>query len=160
LPDYYATVAGDLVAFCGQGGGRVWVDLGCGPGGVGLALLATLTEGTMLLIAPNAEALQHALNAARERGVSSRAVAVLGSAEAMPLPAASVDAVVSRGSFFFWQDRAQGLREIWRVLRPGERAMIGGGLGSGYPDWARREVIRRQREAQRREGGGSGAALP
>ena len=39
LPDHYATVARDVIAFCGSDGGRVWLDLGSGPGGLGLALL-------------------------------------------------------------------------------------------------------------------------
>ncbi|MFA4945044.1 MAG: class I SAM-dependent methyltransferase [Lentisphaeria bacterium] len=152
LPDYYKTVAHDLIAFCSSCSGRVWVDLGTGPGGIGLSLLEALDDITMVLIDPNADALRRALGSARERGVESRAVAILGAAETLPMPDESVDVVVSRGSFYFWEDRARGLREIWRVLRPGGRAMIGGGLGSGYPDWARREFIRRQRESQRRKG--------
>lgn len=152
LPDYYRTVAQDLIEFCSSCDGRVWVDLGTGPGGIGLALLESLEDITMVLMDPNAHALRRALDASRERGVESRAVAVLGAAESIPLPDESVDVVVSRGSFYFWQDRTRGLREIWRILRPGGRAMIGGGLGSGYPDWARREFIRRQRQSQRRKG--------
>ena len=152
LPDHFRTVAEDLVGFCSPGSGRVWVDLGTGQGGLGLALLEKLDNITMMLMDPDAAALRHALDAARQRGVESRAVAVIGLAESIPLPDASADVVVSRGSFFFWQDRAKGLREVWRVLRPGGRAVIGGGLGSGYPDWARREFIRRQRESQRRKG--------
>jgi len=152
LPDYYSTVAEDVISFCGSCGGRVWVDLGSGPGGLGLALLEKLPETTMVLMDPDAEALCRALDSARERGLSPRAVAVVGSAESMPLPDESVGIVVSRGSFFFWQDRARGLREVWRVLRPGGRAMIGGGLGTGYPQWARQEFIRRRRESAAAKG--------
>ncbi len=152
LPDYYKTVARDLIEFCSLSAGQVWVDLGAGPGGVALALLEARDDVTMVLIDPKADALRRALSAARERGVESRAVAVLGAAESLPLPDESVDVVVSRGSFYFWEDRAQGLREVFRVLRPGGRAMIGGGLGRDYPDWARREFIRRKRESQHRDG--------
>lgn len=152
LPDYYPTVAEDVITFCGIQGGRIWVDLGAGPGGLGLALLENVSDGVMVLMDPSADALRRALAAAHERGVHSRAVAVIGKGESMPLPDESVDVVVSRGSFYFWKDRVQGLREVWRVLRPGGRAMIGGGLGSGYPDWARREFIRRQRQSQARKG--------
>jgi len=147
LPDHYETVAEDVVRFCGSSGGRVWLDLGSGPGGVGLALLEKIHEAVMVLMDPDAEALRQALDSARERGLSARAVALVGSAESIPLPDESVDVVVSRGSFYFWQDRAQGLREVWRVLRPGGRAMIGGGLGRCYPQWARQEFIRKRRES-------------
>jgi len=147
LPDYYQTVADDVIAFCGDEGGRVWLDLGTGPGGLGLAVLDKIAQGTMVLMDPNAHALARALDAARRRGNASRAVAVLGSAESIPMPDESVDIVVSRGSIFFWNDRPQGLREVWRILRPGGRAMIGGGLGSAYPQWARQEFIRRRRES-------------
>jgi SAM-dependent methyltransferase len=65
---------------------------------------------------------------------------------------ASVDLVVSRGSVFFWDDPAQGIREAHRVLRPGGWAMIGGGLGSGYPEWARREFMRNRCEETAAQG--------
>jgi SAM-dependent methyltransferase len=145
LPDFYETVAQDVVAFCGSSGGRVWVDLGSGTGGLGLALFERLSESALVLMDPDADALRRGLDSAQERGFAGQVVAVVGTAESIPLPDASVDVIVSRGSFYFWQDRAQGLREVWRILRPGGRAMIGGGLGSGYPPWARREFIRRRR---------------
>jgi len=152
LPDYFAAVAEDVLVFCGSSGGRVWVDLGSGAGGLGLALLERIPDGVMAFLDPDADALRRALDDARQRGFASRAVAVVGPAEQIPLPSESVDAVVSRGSFYFWRDRAQGLREVWRVLRPGGRAMIGGGLGKGYPLWARQEFIRRQRSSSASKG--------
>jgi len=136
-----------MIDYCGSSGGRAWVDLGSGPGGVGLALLERMHDVVVVLMDPDSEALGRALDSARQRGLSARAVAVVGSAESIPLPDESVDIVVSRGSFYFWQDRAQGLGEVWRVLRPGGRAMIGGGLGRRYPPWARQEFIRRRRES-------------
>ena len=152
LPCHYPTVADDVIDFCGSSDGRIWVDLGSGAGGVGLALSEKLSAITMVLVDPDSNALRRALDSARERGLGARVVAVVGPAEKIPLPDASVDVVVSRGSFYFWQDRAQGLREIWRILRPGGRAMIGGGLGSRYPQWARQEFIRRRRESAAAEG--------
>lgn len=152
LPDYYATVAQDLIDFCGPEGGRVWVDLGSGGGGVAMALLESLPDSVMVLVDPNVKALGNGLQAAQDRGFQKRVVAVEGAAERIPMPDESVDVVVSRGSFYFWKDRAQGLREVLRVLRPGGRAMIGGGLGSRYPEWARREFIRRKRESEAANG--------
>jgi len=143
LPDYYATVADDILAWCQPARG-VWVDLGAGAGALGLALVPHIV-GTVMLVDPNREALMHALDAACQGNCHGHVVAVEGAAEQLPLPSSSVDYVVSRGSIFFWADQAQGLREVYRVLRPGGRAMIGGGLGSTYPVWARQEFIRRQR---------------
>jgi len=152
LPDYYATVAQDMVDFCGLKGGRIWMDLGSGSAGVGLALLESLPDAVMVLLDPSAKALGKGLQAARERGFHGRVVAVEGTTERIPMPDESVDVVVSRGSFYFWKNRAQGLREVWRILRPGGRAMIGGGLGSRYPEDARREFIRRKRESAAADG--------
>ncbi|MFW5882483.1 MAG: class I SAM-dependent methyltransferase [Planctomycetota bacterium] len=149
LPDHFPSVAHDVIAYCGDGSGRVWVDLGSGAGGLGFALLDRLRDATLVLVDPNADTAGQALAAARRRGVAARVVVVIAPAEAIPLAEGSVDVVVSRGSFYFWSDRAQGLREVWRILRPGGRAMIGGGLGSAYPAWARREFIRRRRASAR-----------
>lgn len=43
----------------------------------------------------------------------------VGTAEALPLPDASVDVALSTISFHHWQDQLAGLREVMRVLRPG-----------------------------------------
>ncbi|MFP4520707.1 MAG: class I SAM-dependent methyltransferase [Fibrobacterota bacterium] len=152
LPDYYKTAAQDLIEYCAGDNRKIWIDLGCGPGDIGLTLLEKLDNITMVLMDPDSDALDTALISSRQRSVLPRTVTVLGSAETIPMPDNSVDAVVSRGSFYFWQDRVKGLKEIWRVLRNGGRAMIGGGLGKNYPEWARREFIRRQRASQEKTG--------
>jgi SAM-dependent methyltransferase len=39
------------------------------------------------------------------------------------------DLVISRGAMWFW-DKAESVREIWRVLAAGGSAVIGGGYGT------------------------------
>ena len=150
LPDYYETVVEEMLRKCQPEEG-VWMDLGAGPGGVGLAL-ARRSASTIMLIDPNESALQNALRVARESELGKRVVAITGRAESIPLPDNCIDFAVSRGSIFFWEDRPQGLREVYRILRPGGAAMIGGGLGESYPEWARREFIRRRHEGVKRGG--------
>ena len=150
LPDYYETVAEEMLHKCHPREG-VWLDLGAGPGGVGLAL-AKRSTSAIVLIDPNESALQEALNSARKADLIGRFVAIVGQAEAIPLSDNCIDLAVSRGSIFFWKDRAQGLREVCRILRPGGAAMIGGGMGASYPEWARREFIRRRHESVKRRG--------
>ncbi|HEY7518057.1 MAG TPA: methyltransferase domain-containing protein [Methylomirabilota bacterium] len=47
-----------------------------------------------------------------------------GTAEALPFPDASFDAVVSQFGLMFFSDRIRALREMLRVLRPGGRLAI------------------------------------
>lgn len=147
LPDLYPYVATDILEYCRPRKG-IWVDLGSGSGGVGLALAVAETrvasESTVVLVDPDAEALSQGLDKARSEGLGHRVVAVVGKAESMPLPDCSVDLVVSRGSIFFWDDPGKGVQEVYRVLRPGGEAMLGGGRGKHYPEWARREFSRRR----------------
>jgi SAM-dependent methyltransferase len=147
LPDYYPAVAEEMLGFCGKQEGKIWMDLGSGSGGLGLALLDKIRNCAMIFMDPDIESLTGISQKAQQRGFPGRAVAVRGAAEEMPMPDESVDVIVSRGSFYFWNDRVIGLREVWRVLCPGGRAMIGGGLGVNYPHWARQEFIRRRRES-------------
>jgi len=147
LPAPYPYIAADILEYCRPRKG-IWVDLGSGSGGVGFALAVAETpaasESTIVLLDPDADALSQGLQNAQSKGLAHRVVAVVGKAESMPLPDRSVDLVVSRGSIFFWDDPVKGFQEVYRVLRPGGEAMIGGGRGKHYPEWARREFSRRR----------------
>jgi SAM-dependent methyltransferase len=108
-PDY----APDAIAWCLAGADRPVVDvldLGAGTG----ALSGGLVAAGLTVTAVERDPLM--LDELRRRlpGVP----AVVGTAEAIPLPDRSVDAVVV-GTAFHWFDRERALPEILRVLRPG-----------------------------------------
>ncbi|MFO7947899.1 MAG: class I SAM-dependent methyltransferase [Armatimonadota bacterium] len=151
LPDYYPAVASDILRLCRPTGDGLWVDLGSGEGPVALGL-AECCSACIVLVDPNGEALAAAREKAVAAGHVGRIETLQGRAEMLPLCDRSVDVVVSRGSIYFWDDQARGLAEVYRILRPGGQAMIGGGLGSEYPLWARQEFIRRRHENVRKRG--------
>jgi len=150
LPDWFKPVADDVLRYCRPESG-LWVDLGCGSGGLGFAL-AEASQSTIALIEPNADVLSQAVQKARVSGLACRVIPIVARAESNPLPDASVDLVVSRGSIFFWSHPPDGLREVYRILRPGCRALIGGGFGSSYPAWAYEEFFKRRYENMRAQG--------
>lgn len=139
LPSRYPYVVEDALRHCKPNKG-FWVDLGSGKGQVAIPLIEA-TGNPVVMLEPDAAAMSEGLRQAREKGLEDHLMAVVGVAEKMPFPDGSVDLVISRGSIFFWDDPAAGLREVARVLRPGGKAYIGGGAGSGYPKSAADELI-------------------
>jgi len=146
LPDWFDPVAEDVIEYCRPEEG-LWVDVGCGSGGLGFAL-AGVSHSTIVLIDPNADALSEAVQKARVSGLTGRVIPIVGHVQSSPLPDASVDLVVSRGSIFFWSDPPEGLREVYRILRPGARALVGGGFGTSYPAWAHKEFFKRCQDSK------------
>ncbi|HUT87901.1 MAG TPA: class I SAM-dependent methyltransferase [Thermoguttaceae bacterium] len=144
LPSRYPFVVQDVLNFCKPQKG-FWVDLGAGKGQVAIPLIEA-TGNPVVMLDPKREAMAEGLDIAREKGLEDRLSAVVGVAEEMPFPDNSVDLVVSRGSIFFWDDPVKGLQEVYRVLRPGGKAYIGGGAGSGYPKRAVEKLIQGRKE--------------
>jgi SAM-dependent methyltransferase len=95
------------VRFCLPAGAGRALDLGAGTGKLTRGLLGLGLE--VAAVEPLAEMRAHLPAAAR---------VLDGSAEAIPLPDASVDAVFA-GQAFHWFDHDRALPEIVRVLRPG-----------------------------------------
>lgn len=123
----YEAIARDALASTRVGGGRA-LDIGCGGGHLGLSL-ARLAPFDVVLLDKDADAVGIAHRRAAEWGLAGRAIAVRGDAMDIPLADGSVDFAVSRGSVGFWADEELAFSEILRVLAPGGRTWIGGGLG-------------------------------
>lgn len=144
LPSRYPYVVKDVLKFCRPNKG-FWIDLGAGKGQVAAALIEA-TGNPVVMLDPDEEAMVRGLEIARQKGLGDRLMAVVGVAEDMPFPDGCVDLVVSRGSIFFWDDPVKGLQEVYRVLRPGGKAYIGGGAGSGYPPHAVQRLIEQRKK--------------
>ncbi len=139
LSDRYVYVVKDILKYCRPQKG-FWIDVGAGKGQLTIPLIEE-TGNPVIMLDPDAEAMSKGLRLARDKGLENRLSAVVGVAEDMPFPDQSVDLLVSRGSIFFWDDPVKGLQEAYRVLRPGAKAYIGGGAGSGFPKQAAEKLI-------------------
>lgn len=109
-PDYPPDAVAWLAEHMGLFAGRVVLDLAAGTGKLTRALVPT--GARVLAVEPLAG--MRAVLEQLEPGVT----ALDGTAEAIPLPAASADAVTVAQAFH-WFDGPAALAEIHRVLRPG-----------------------------------------
>lgn len=106
-PDYPPDAIGWLAQRLGLHSGATVVDLAAGTGKLTRPLLQT--GARVLAVEPLAE---------MRAAIGPPAQVVDGTAERMPLPTASADAVTV-GQAFHWFDGDAALTEIHRVLRPG-----------------------------------------
>ena len=118
------------------------LDVGSGPGHLAIAL-ATLSDLTVYAL-DNAQPMEKIAMANVEKyRLGQRVKPFFGDVHAIPFGNASMDLVVSRDSFFFWENLPRGLSECRRVLKPGGMAYIGDGFGNAR---LRDEIITRMRE--------------
>ncbi len=116
--------------------GELFVDLAAGTGDIAARLLRPGRE--MVLIDPSTEMLKIA-----QRRLGGRCRYLVGSAESMPLPDASVDVLTISFGIRNATDMEQALREIARVLKPGgqfrclEFSEPAGWLKPSYDAWSR-----------------------
>ncbi len=92
-------------------------------------LIITALYPTEDLAARAAERLQGSEHAARVR-------TAVGKVQALPFDEGSFDLVAGVGPILLWGEREQGMREVYRVLRPGGAALIGGQFRN-MPAWRR-----------------------
>ena len=124
----YPMIAEQILDRCGVTRGQC-LDVGSGPGSLGIAL-AQASDLSVTLLDSSSEALDIAEKNVLGAGLSSRVSLLQGDVHDIPLPAGSMDLIVSRGSIFFWDDLARAFSEIYRVISPGGKAYVGGGFGN------------------------------
>lgn len=119
VPALFAQWGPVVAAVAGvQPGDRV-LDVACGTGVLTLAA-AEIAGGEGHVAGLDANPAMLAVARCKAPGIEW----LEGTAEALPLPDESVDAVVSQFGFMFFDDPAGALREMMRVLRPGGRLAV------------------------------------
>ena len=124
----YPFIAQQIVNYTGVNEGHC-IDLGGGPGMLGISI-AEITNLNVVIYDLLPECIEEARRNVVERNLIQRVSAKQGKAEEIDFPDNSIDLVISRGSIFFWEDQKKGICEVYRVLKPGGWAYIGGGMGS------------------------------
>ena len=101
------------------------LEVGCGSGALSLRLAAH--HGfRVTAVDVDPDEIRRAREKVSRTGSDSRPRPefLVADVARMPFDDASFDLVVSTFSMHHWDDKAGGLAEIWRVLRPGSRALI------------------------------------
>src|SRR5512141_2753539 len=93
--------------------GLRWLDVGCGTGALSAAILEGRAPASLAAVEPS-----DGFRETAAANLAGRATVHAGGAAALPLAAASVDAVVSGLVLNFVPDPAAGLAEMKRGTRP------------------------------------------
>lgn len=121
----YAVSQGDCLLICPS------------DAGAGQSLQQGFLEMTGLRITvlyPTEEIAAKARGRIRAGGHSHRVRCTVGEIHHLPLPDDSFDVIAGVGPLLLWGDREKGMREVYRVLREGGVALIGGRYLS-MPEW-------------------------
>jgi ubiquinone/menaquinone biosynthesis C-methylase UbiE len=100
------------------------LDVGCGPGLLVMELARQAPGLHVTGLDLSEEMLEQAAENARRAGLAHRVAFRIGDAQQIPLPARSVDLVVSTLSLHHWSDPLAVLDEMARVLRPGGTFLV------------------------------------
>ncbi len=103
--------------------GRV-LEIGPGPGFIAIEIARLLPGLQVVGLDLSATMIDIATANAREEGVLERVMFRVGDASQMPFDNASFDLVISSGSLHHWREPRRIFQEIYRVLKPGCRALI------------------------------------
>src|SRR6266851_3887329 len=106
------------------GRGHTVLDIATGPGEPALTVAALVGPGGKVIgIDPAPEMVEAGRRAAQTLGFNNAQFEV-ASADHLPFPADSFDAVVSRFGVMFFPSPVEGVREMLRVLKPGRRLAL------------------------------------
>ncbi len=98
------------------------IDVGSGTGFTTEGIVEYVSPGQVTCVDQSPHQMSHAKAKAALRGCTFR----IGDAENIPVDTNAFDRYVSAGSIEYWPHPAQGVREAYRVIKPGGRATLVG----------------------------------
>jgi SAM-dependent methyltransferase len=104
------------------------LDIGCGPGYLAIEI-AERSNLKVIGVDIDPEAVRIARKNVKREKLIDRIAVEQGDVHQLRFADDTCDLIISRGSFIFWENTFQAFREIYRVLKPGGVAFIGGGMG-------------------------------
>jgi SAM-dependent methyltransferase len=138
LSPVYGPLAEQLVNELGlEGKAGIGIDIGSGPGTL-IIELCKRTKGHWINADINPHFFPYFLQQAEKQGFDGRVSAIVADAQALPFRDNYADVIVSRGSFWLWDDKLKAFGEIW--LKPGGVAYIGRGFSENVPIYVAKSV--------------------
>ena len=116
IADYAITEGKCLVVCLDDGGGAQGLQQG----------FLNLTGLQLTALYPSEKVAAEAEKRIKEAKLSERITCKVGTLDALPFEEASFDLVAGVGPLLIWGEREKKMREIYRVLRPGGAALVGG----------------------------------
>ena len=141
--EVYPTLADQILNDYGIREG-VCLDIGCGPGYLGIEM-AKQSHLNVLGVDIDPVTVEIANKNITHENLIDRVTVEQGDVHSLRFADGYADLIVSRGSFLFWENTAQAFHEIYRVLKPGGVAFIGGGMGRAITP-EKKEAIKLQVE--------------
>jgi len=148
----YPALAQQLVQDFGITEG-VCVDVGGGGGSLAMAL-ARITDLHIYMLDIDPWAVRLCNLLVDEAELTGRIIAVEGDAQEMHFRDDFADLVVSRGSIFFWPDQLAGVKECYRIVKPGGVAYVGGGFSRILEPEVRNPLAEWAQKAHQRQDSG------
>jgi len=136
----------------------ICVDLGGGCGSLSMAL-ARITNLRIYMLDIDSAAVRLCGILVDEAKLTGRVLPIEGDATDLPFRDNFADIVVSRGSIFFWPSQIAGVKEAYRILKPGGVAYIGGGF-SRIIDPEILSALKESRRKAQTKGGGQSSRKP
>jgi SAM-dependent methyltransferase len=121
IAPHFARYGEEALLLAGVGAGSQVIDVACGPGPV--ALSAARRGARVFAIDFSPEMIACLRDRARTHGLPVDAR--VGDGMALPFVDASFDAAVCMFALSFFPDRGKAFRELFRVLKPDGRAVVG-----------------------------------
>lgn len=143
----YPVIAQQIVDRCQVTSG-LCIDVGSGAANLSIAL-AGITSLNIYAMDFSRHIHEIARKNIEREGFDSQVIPVVGDVHRMPFYDGVASLIVSRGSMRFWRNKPAAFREFKRVLRPGGKGYVGGGIGDPRLDeQINREMIRQGMDRQ------------
>ncbi|ADE35692.1 class I SAM-dependent methyltransferase [Methanohalophilus mahii] len=124
----YPVISQQIINRCQIKSGN-FIDVGSGPASLAIAL-GEIVDGKVYAMDFSEKMLAIAKRKIESFDLNENVIPIFGDVHDMPFEDCFADLIVSRGSLFFWQNVPEAFREIYRVLKSGGMAYIGGGFGT------------------------------